>query len=407
MSEAAARGERRPAGGPRSVLLVEACEDGTAGGSHQCLFDLATRLPADRYRPLVLFYQDNRFVPRLRAAGVETLTWDAQRAEELTAGRGGRAAQLRDAVGRIRRRARLLRERKIDLVHINNSPRLAVDDWIPAARLAGAAAVSHERGNYERPKRFVWRWSTNRLDAVVAISRHVAEGLRGGGVDPRRVRQIYDGVDAAGFAARPTKSPAAVRALLGVPDGAFLVAMVGHLRCWKGHDVLLDALGSLPADLRDAYRVAVVGGAPDSDRDYQERLAALVRRHDLQRTALFLGERDDVPDLMNAADVVVHASTVPEPLGLVVMEAMSLGKAVVASRLGGPAEVVEDGSGFLFDPAAPADLAALLERLRADAALRSAAGERARARVAAFSVERNVEEIARLYDEVLARRRRR
>ena len=398
----AARGDGR-----RAILLVEACEDGTAGGSHQCLFDLATRLPADRFRSTALFYQDNRFVPRLRAAGVETLTWDAERAEELAGASGGRAAQLADALRRIRRRVRLLRALKIDLVHLNNSPRLAVDDWIPAARLAGAAVVSHERGNYERPKRFVWRWSTNRLDAVVAISRHVAEGLRRGGVDPRRIRQIYDGVDAAGLAARPTAPPAAVRSALGVPDGAFLAVMVGHLRGWKGHDVLLEALGSLPPARRDAYRVAVAGGAPESDRAYQERLAALVESLDLRRTVLFLGERDDVPDLMNAADVVVHASTVPEPLGLVVMEAMSLGKTVVASRLGGPAEVVDDGSGFLFDPAAPAELAALLERLRGDAALRSAAGERARARAAVFTVEENARKIAGLYDEILMRRTRR
>ena len=99
-------------------------------------------------------------------------------------------------------------------------------------------------------------------------------------------------------------------------------------------------------------------------------LHALAARHGLTGQVHLLGSRDDVPALMNAADAIVHASVQPEPFGLVVVEAMALGKPVVASNLGGPSETVTPGTGLLFDPDDPAALAHQLQAVLDQPSLR-------------------------------------
>ena len=117
---------------------------------------------------------------------------------------------------------------------------------------------------------------------------------------------------------------------------------------------------------------------------------------------LFLGSRQDVPDLVNAADLCLHASVMPEPFGLVLLEAMALGRTMIAARIGGPAEILTPDSGVLFDPTLPAELTAALSRLVADPAERARIGQAALRRVEEFSLERNVAGNVRVYRELLS-----
>jgi glycosyltransferase involved in cell wall biosynthesis len=115
----------------------------------------------------------------------------------------------------------------------------------------------------------------------------------------------------------------------------------------------------------------------------------------------FLGERSDVPDLTNAADLVLHAATKPEPFGLVLLEAMALGKPLVAANLGGPVEIVTPESGMLFDPGVPAELARILEQLVTDADLRRRLSDGALLRVQDFSLDQTVAGVQAVYAELL------
>jgi glycosyltransferase involved in cell wall biosynthesis len=117
----------------------------------------------------------------------------------------------------------------------------------------------------------------------------------------------------------------------------------------------------------------------------------------------FLGQRDDVPDIMSAADVVLNASTAPEPFGLVVVEGMAVGRPVVATRHGGPAEIVTPGAGLCFDPGSPEELGSLLATLLESPELRASLGKGALARAADFPVSRAVAGVERVYDELLTR----
>jgi glycosyltransferase involved in cell wall biosynthesis len=230
----------------RRILLVEANRDGTTGGSFQCLYDLALSFDRTRFEPVVLFHQDNAFVERLREAGVAVHVWESPSARPVngpTPRPRPLPVRVSAALGEIRRRARFIRDESIDLVHLNNSPAVGCDDWLPAARLARVPCVTHARGEVVDPAPLYRRWLWRRFDRVIAISGFVAKAMERIGIPEKRITQVYDGVDVERFHARVRRSPEEVRRELRVPDDVLLVAMVGHIRWWKGQDLVLRALG--------------------------------------------------------------------------------------------------------------------------------------------------------------------
>ena len=392
---------------PARVLLVEINEDGTVGGSHQCLYDLARRLDRTSFEPVVVFYENNRFVPLLRDERVTVHVWEAERRLErermFRGGVLGKINTLWKAIGAVARRLRLLRREHVDLVHLNNSPCIGFDDWLPAARLLGVPISSHARGPYVAPESSPARWLTRRFDAIVAISRSIADNFIEAGISRSRVCQIYDGIDIERFGPRPPGERRIVREEEGVSDGALVVILVGLIRFWKGQDVAVAALRSLPPDERSRIRLWLVGEAPASDKDYAGRVRRAVEEGGLQECVRFLGFRTDIPRLMGAADVVLHASTLPEPFGLVVVEGLALGKTVIASKLGGPAEVVREGEGFLFDPSRPDELASILSGILRDPDGANHFAVAGRQRALDFDVRRNVDAVAGVWNELLGR----
>lgn len=389
--------------GPARVLLVEGNEDGTAGGSHQCLFDIARSLDPEQFTPIVLFYQNNRFAERLREVGVRTLIWEDERVRERSpVGGMRRAKQAITLIGAVGRRIRLLRSERIALLYLNNGPGIGFDDWLPAAKLLGIPALAHARGAFAMPRR-AWHPLVRGFDAVAAISQEIEQFLLARGIPANRIVQIYDGVDGDAVRARANGSAADVRRELGVGPDGILIAMVGHLRPWKGQDLALEAIGTLAPAVRERLTIVFAGGVGHGDEAYAAGLHETVTRLGLEATVAFLGERSDTPAIMAASDIVLHASTRPEPFGLVVVEGMALGRAVVAAGIGGPTEIVTAGSGLLFDPTRPDMLAAALESLATDPAKRRQLGEGGRRRAEDFSLQRNVESLQGLYRSLLTR----
>lgn len=390
------------AGRSRRILLVESNEDGTVGGSYQAQFDLARLLDRAGFQPVVLFNQDNLFAARLRALGIEVHIFEAERAVERAAyGSGQRSRKFREMGRAILRRRRFLQGRHIDLLHLNNHPSFTCYDWLPAARLAGIPCVVNAMGDAE-DDRLVSRALMRRYDRVIAISEFMRGRMLELGIPDRRITTVYLGLDAQAYRARVRRSPSEVRQELGVPADRVLVVMVGNLKFWKGQHVVLEALAGLPGDLKGRLTVLFVGATAPMGERYAESLRDTVRREGLEDVARFVGSRQDVPDLVNAADICLHASVMPEPFGLVVLEAMALGRPMIAARIGGPAEILTPESGLLFDPAQPAELTAALSRLATDRLLRERIGQAALRRVEEFSLERNVAGNVQVYRELLS-----
>ncbi|MEA2126916.1 MAG: hypothetical protein QOI80_3698 [Solirubrobacteraceae bacterium] len=336
-------------------------------------------LDRDRVEPLVLLPFEGPLADDLRAAGAEVLIGPlAVLRRELLSPRGlpRLVADLRRARPAL---ARLVKARGIDLIHANTSVILGLNGVAP--RL-----VVHVHEIYP-PTPVLWplhRRSLLKADAIICASEATRAALGAGEV-------IY-----AGLSFTPTRAPRRVaRAALGVPEDAFVCAVLGRLSNWKGQEVLARAL----ADPALAGAVGLVAGdAWPGQEHYEQRL------RDLATTDVrLLGFRDDVETIFGAADVVVIPSTRPDPLPNAALEAAAAGCCVVAANHGGLPEIITDGvTGRLVAPNDPAALATVLAELRDDPAQRerlgAAAADDVRAR---FAPERPARAIEALYARLI------
>ena len=293
------------------------------------------------------------------------------------------------AVLRLRR---ALADAGVDLVHLHTGRAT----WLGglAARLARRPAITTRR--MDRPVRRGWRTRLvhERLThRTVAISPAVRERLLEGGVPAARLRTISSAVDPR--ALRVDEAREAIRDELGLASGELVLLTLASLVPRKGLDVLLDAFARLG---ERGATLLVAGEGPE-----RAGLEEHARRAGIAGRVRFLGRREDAPRLLAACDVFVLPSR-REGLGVAALEAMAAGVAVVATRVGGLGEAVEDGrSGRLVEPGDPEALARALEELLGDDALRARLAAAGPARVAegylASSMTRSYEA---LYLEVLA-----
>lgn len=179
-----------------------------------------------------------------------------------------------------------------------------------------------------------------------------------------------------GVAARPAgEEPAAVRRRLGVPDARVLAASEALLVPRKGHARLLEALARLKRSWAEVPFLVVEG-------DGESRSALEASALSLKGDVRFVGRERRVQDLMAAADVLVETSVAETPSPNVVVEAMMLGKAELASVRSSADQVVDGVAGLLVDSADEEALARALQRLTGDAGLRSSLGAASRASLA-------------------------
>lgn len=156
-----------------------------------------------------------------------------------------------------------------------------------------------------------------------------------------------------------SRSRADVRREFGLDEETRVIINVARLEPWKGQQLLIEALARLRTN--DPWVCWFLGGAQRrEEREYLDRLKQQAAAAGLADRVHFLGHRDDVADLLGAADVYCHPNQSAEPFGLAIVEALHAGLPVVATDLGGPREILADGSGQLVPPADPDALAAAI-----------------------------------------------
>lgn len=261
----------------------------------------------------------------------------------------------------------------------------AVLSWMPkahlyaslAARLAGVAASWFQHGIPDG--HWLDRWAT-RLPARSVLCCSRASQRAQDRLSPRRPSHvIYPAVRVDPLVAQ--QPPARARAALGLRPSEPLVGIVARLQRWKGVHVFVDAAARVAA-VRADVRFLVVGAPHFSEPQYPGELQEQARRAGIASRIHFAGGQPDAAPWMAACDVVVHASVAPEPFGMVVCEAMALGRVAVASAAGGPLEIVAHGvNGMLFRPGDAEGLAytilAALQEGPARASMQRAGQERA------------------------------
>ena len=294
----------------------------------------------------------------------------------------------------------LSRREGIDLVFLNNEP-VSNMAGVIAARLLGIPCLAYVNGTLWESA--ATRWLLSRIDRFVAVSEFIRRDLIAKGVDPDRVTVIRDIRDLNAFDAGTDGTE--TRASLGLSPGQPAVAIIGLLIPWKGQKVFIEAAERVLAVCPEA-RFFVIGGGVEAYPEYTRELKAMVDRMGLREKVFFLGQRKDVPYLLAAMDVMIHASVEPEPSGGVIVEGMAMGKPVIATNIGGPPEVIEDGrTGFLVTPGDSVALSEKIALLIQEPERRRAMGKAAREFVTAnYSLERDSRRLEAVYEEVLGER---
>lgn len=307
----------------------------------------------------------------------------------------GRTAQLS------RRTAQLARRVGADVIHANSH--WSHLEGVGAGKLARLPVVLHLHEENEHDVIGRLRgMAVLAADAAIAVSGAVARSL--GGKAAQRAIVIRNGIDADALRPEPAL-PAIRHELTGGDESAPVLLSLSRLDPRKGVDQLIRAVAALPEDL-SRTRLAIAG-APSLVPEHGELLRNLATEL-LGDRAIFLGPRNDVPDLLRAADALVLASSL-EGLPLSVLEAQSCGTPVVAYPTAGIPEVVTDGeTGLLARADDPQDLARRLTELLRDTGLRERLATQGRARVLAEStLKGQAEQQAELLERLVANKPRR
>lgn len=281
---------------------------------------------------------------------------------------------------------------------------------IPAAKLAGARVVASIRdmGVYLSPsQRIVQRWICRFADHVLVNGNAIKDWLTSDGYDGDRITVIPNGIDLSRF--EQSAHPGRLRSELGLAADTPLIGVVGRLNRLKGLEDFLTAAAIVARRFPKA-RFLIMGESsfvPKGstiviDESYRDKLSRLAVQLGLQDRVVFTGFRPDVERILPDLSVSVLPS-LSEGLSNTLLESMAAGVPVVATRVGGAAEAVQDGHNGLLVPAAdPNSLANAICRLLDEPVLASRLGQAARRRIIdRYSMSRMVESTSQIYETLL------
>lgn len=306
---------------------------------------------------------------------------------------------LRNAMdlGSVRGLSRILTERSIDVVHAHVARDYPV---VALATTPGKrAALVVTRHHYLPLKgNLVYRrmLSKARIIAVSdSVRRTVIESL---GCAPSRVHRISNWIDLSRHTVPQQRG--AARHAVGI-SRRVAVALIGQITPLKGHEEFVKAAARIVAERSDV-EFLIVGQDAEPGQQFESRLRREVRGFGIEDAVRFVGQVDDLGEMLAAVDAVIVPSW-NEAFSLVTAEAMAAGRAVVASRVGALEELVDhERTGLLVPPRDPEALAAAIVRVAEDPALAEFLGQNAKMAAERFSRDRSIDSIVNVYKEALA-----
>lgn len=287
---------------------------------------------------------------------------------------------------------------KADLIHANNEP-LCNRAALLVAKCLRIPSVCHVRGDQNGSRSM--RWAYSLPEHFISVSNWVADSmLQKLNIPREKINVVYDGISLENLAVNADGQ--AFRKQFNIPKDVFTVGLVGLLIPWKGQDLFLDTAKVLSTKIPN-LKMLIIGGTPDDCVDYEKNLRQRVIDLKLQDTIDFTGHYSEMNKAYNGLDIIVSASTKPEPLGTVVIESLAIGKPLVAPNHGGAAEMIENGqTGILFKPESHQDLANSIINLYYDKNLRNSLCINAKQQaLKKFSVQNHVEKVQNIYTNLL------
>lgn len=392
MQSSTATIDRKPdVGRVKTPVVMQIIPELETGGAEQGTVDVAIALKKYGWKPIVVSHGGAK-VTDLQRARVEHVTLPVHSKNPVVIMRNAKRIE------------RLVRADGVDIIHVRS--RAPAWSALLAARRTGRPLVTTFHGTYNAGNRLkhLYNSAMVRGDRVIAISNFIADHIRERfHVDDGRLVTVPRGINLERFdpatvtAERMIKLSAEWR----LPDGAAVVMLPGRLTRWKGHMVLLEALGEIGRD--DVFTIIV--GDDQGRTEYRDELEAKIKALKVGDRVRIVDSCQDMPAAYMLAGVVVSASTDPEAFGRVPVEAQAMGRPVVATRHGGARETVDDGkTGWLVRPGDPKALAwGIRVALQMSADERATMAEQARAWVTEkFAVDRMCADTLDVYRSLLS-----
>jgi glycosyltransferase involved in cell wall biosynthesis len=289
----------------------------------------------------------------------------------------------------------VVRRNRIDLIH---------------AHLTRATYLSYFAGmfgnipfvstTHTEPHDVAYRFLPGRNHWLVAVSDYIRNSLIARGLPANRVYTVHNGSEFADDSWTYPKRDLSVCAELGLPVGAEIIGLVGRVRPVKGHHLLIEAARDIVQTCPKAYFVFVGPAEPGA----QQALWEMAAKWGVEDRLRFTGVRNDISRLMDAMEIVTLPSVI-ESFGMVIIEAMAMGKPVVATSAGGVPEIIEHNkTGLIVERTSGAlkdAITTLLRDPRTRAAMGKAGQERARSLFSAGTMAQNMEAV---YQTILTSR---
>ena len=379
---------------PRLLFL-----DHTAalGGGEIALLRLLQTIDRRHYELIVVLFSDGPLAAKLRESGMEChilpLSTEVIQTRKDGLGIGSllRIGAVFSAAAFLIRLALLIRRLNVRLVHTNSLKSDLLGGI--AARLARRPVIWHVRdrisSDYLPPSvAATFRKLCRIIPTRVLTNSHATMRTLGDNLPPR-FKVVHDG----------TAVPAEVPPLGDSPR----IGLVGRIAPWKGQNIFLRAAALLREKFPQA-KFLIVGSALFKESQFDTDLRKLATDLKLTDTVEFTGFRDDIAQVMSSLTMLVHASTTGEPFGQVVIEAMALGRPVIATNGGGIPEIIENGRSGLLVPMgdAPA-MADAIGQLLSDPSKAAEMGKLGRQRVIdCFTIQRTAAQMEQVFAELLS-----
>lgn len=362
----------------------------TVSGAEMSLITLLRHLNREAFEPIVGLPGPGPLVERLARLGVETVMIPQQKLKARNP-----LPYLKTVLCLVN----LVRRRGVDLIHSNMD--ICNQYGLVAARLTGIPIICHTRNMLS--KRPFQRMLLRYADVLIANSRAVKASYARCVAKSQKVMIIHNGVDLDEFSTIRARS-GMFRKKLGIPDDAFVVGHIARICPEKGQHTLIDAMALVAKTQSKAYALIVGDTIVDNSTAFLMSLKQRVLEYELTERVIFISFVDNIVDLYVDLDLVVLPSLY-EAFGRTLIEAMAMEKPVIASGVGGPLEIVENGvTGFLVPPNDPVKLAEAILKVMDNRDVAREFGMNGRKRVERlFSIEQNVRKTEQVYLETLRR----
>ena len=371
---------------PQKIRVLETIRQGKIGGGETHVLDLVQALDKTRFEPVVLSFTPGPMIDRLMAMGIQTHVIHTERPFNIA------------TWPRVRQ---LLRDERIDLVHAHGTRAHSNTFW--AARKLGLPVIYTVHGwsfhlDQAPLARKTYQLAEKLLMRQAGVTICVSESNRRDGLEFSKMDRtvvIKNGINLQRF--NPSLHTYNVRAELDIAPDVVLVGYIARITAQKDPLTLLRAVAALPASLN--VKFLLVGNG-----DLKAEAQQLARELGIASRIIFTDFRQDIPDVLQALDIFCLPS-LWEGLPIGILEAMAMGKPVIASSIEATKEIIEHGvNGLLVPIKSPDKLAAAIQQLATSKELRRALGASAYQTIqAGFTAEAMTRQVEQLYQQQVPR----